>query len=58
MDPGADQRPTAEELRARYRCRACHKRCIVPCRLTLTEFRQLEQGTYEGPPPAEPVQWW
>ncbi len=57
MEPGADRPPTADELRARYCCQACHKRCAVPCRLTVAEFRQLEQGTYEGTPPAEPVRW-
>jgi len=57
MEPGPDHPPTADELRARYRCRMCHKQCAVPCRLTAAEFRQLAEGTYEGPPPAEPVDW-
>jgi hypothetical protein len=57
MERGPDGPPTADELRARYRCRTCHKQCVVPCRLTTLEFRQMEQGTFEGPLPPEPVDW-
>lgn len=57
MDSGPVPPPTADMLRARYRCRTCHKRCVIPCRLTAEEFGQLAEGAYVGTPPAEPVDW-
>jgi hypothetical protein len=47
----------ADELRARYRCTMCHKHCRIPCRLTAVEFQQLQDGTFEGTPPTEPIDW-
>ena len=38
-------------LRTKYRCTMCHKKCLVPCRFTAAEFRQLAasgEGDLEG----------
>ena len=46
----SDETATTVMLRARYRCAQCHKRCLVPCRFTAAEFRQLERRTLAGSP--------
>jgi hypothetical protein len=35
-------------LRARYRCTMCHKQCLVPCKFTAAEFRQMMLEAEEG----------
>ncbi len=40
--------PTTLRLRAAYRCEPCHKHCLVPCRFTAAEFRELERSLVEG----------
>jgi hypothetical protein len=35
--------PRAVMLRTMYRCEMCRKSCFIPCRLTASEFRQMER---------------
>ncbi len=35
-------------LRARHRCAMCHKQCLVPCKFTAAEFRQMMLEAEEG----------
>jgi len=44
-------------LRTKYRCKMCHKSCFIPCRLTASEFRQMEQGTFNGTSSDEGTEW-
>jgi hypothetical protein len=34
-------------VRTMYRCRMCHKHCFIPCRLNISQFKELESGTGE-----------
>lgn len=49
--------PAAEMLRSKYRCKMCHKHCLVPCRLPSSVFRQMAEGTYEGKSPNDDIEW-
>lgn len=48
--PAWDESPRVRVLRTRYRCDRCYKSCLVPCRFTAAEFRQLEQSGDEPTP--------
>ena len=44
-------------LRTKYRCKMCHKSCFIPCGLTASEFRQMEQGEFDGASSDEGARW-
>lgn len=56
-EPGSVEPPTAWMLRSKYRCKMCHKRCFIPCRLSASVFRQMELGTYDGSSPDDDIEW-
>jgi hypothetical protein len=52
--PGIDPAAVVR-LRQEHRCARCHKHCLVPCRFTAAEFRQLVDGDRaRGGPAAGP----
>lgn len=51
---GWDESPRALMLRKRYRCDRCYKGCLIPCRFTAAEFRQMERESHEATPDEGP----
>lgn len=47
---GWDESPRTSMLRKRYRCERCYKGCLIPCRFTAAEFRQMERESDEATP--------
>jgi hypothetical protein len=43
--------PVVVRLRMRHRCLMCHKRCLIPCMFTASEFRQVVQDELDSFPP-------
>lgn len=44
VNPIEEESPEVQRLRTVHRCGMCHKRCLIPCKFTGDEFRQLVAG--------------